>query len=876
MDLISTHVAADFDCLSSLIAARRLYPDPLLTLPGSVEGPVRRYLERPLVPIDLVPQRQIDRARVSRFVLVDVSSLERVGPLREWILESPHLPVDYYDHHPGTDLGLPHARGIVRAVGATTTLMVGLLRERGLALEAPEATTLALGIYEDTGFLTFATTTPEDLEAVAWLRRQGADLRAAADYLRQGLGSEQIRLYHDLLEARRVVRVRGQEVTLSAVQAQRYVQDAAGAVHHLVDQEGLRAFVALVAMEDQVVVIGRSRGGWVDMAALAARLGGGGHPPAASATVRGRPLPEVEAEVVRALEELVPAETVAADLMIPAPPPLPAGRSVRAALAALNRGHSDFTPVSDRGRVVGLLSRRTLDHALRHGLERAPVRDVLLAGFETLPRQAPIAELHRLLVGQELPAVGISDSSGALVGLVTRTRLFERLAESSPALGHPAGHARERGEEDLSALMARLLPAPLLDLLRGAGAEARSQGGAAYLVGGGVRDLLLEAPSSDLDLVIEGDAVALARRLRLRRGGRVHAHARFGTAAWILPGGHRLDFAGARREFYERPAALPEVEPGTLAQDLFRRDFTFNALAVRLDPSSFGRLVDPYGGQRDLRKGWVRVLHGLSFVEDPTRALRAIRFATRFRFTISGETEALIRASARRGLLETVSGARLWKELRLILEGERVVEALAALQRLGLLAPVLVRPRLERAQRARLEAVQEVLHWHRLRYDPVQADAALVGLMAVSEDLGTAERRALGRRLDLPPRLSRRLEEAPRQALELVRRLEPPRAPADSAVYLACRGLPIETLLYAMALAAAGPARPLLSRHLTSLIQVRREIGGEDLKRLGLAPGPAYARILEQVLLAKIDGRARTRREEMALARRLARAARQA
>jgi tRNA nucleotidyltransferase (CCA-adding enzyme) len=594
--------------------------------------------------------------------------------------------------------------------------------------------------------------------------------------------------------------------------------------------------------------------------------------------VRGRALPEVEAEVARALEELAPAETVAADLMIPTPPPLSARAGVGAALAAFNRCRADFMPVAERGRVVGLLGRRTLDQALHHGLERAPVREVLLAGFETLPRQAPLADLHRRLVERELPAVGITDSTGTLIGLVTRTRLFERLAESSPALLRAEAHPREEGtvagEEELAGAMERLLPSALLDLLRSAGAEARALGGAAYLVGGGVRDLLLGTPAADLDLVVEGDAVALARRLRSLHGGRVHAHGRFGTAAWILPSGQRLDFAGARREFYRRPAALPEVEPGTLAEDLFRRDFTINALAVRLDPTAWGRLVDLYGGRRDLRKGWVRVLHGLSFVEDPTRALRAVRFATRLGFAISGETEALIRASARRGLLEAVSGARLWKELRLILEGERVGEALAALQRLGLLAPLLGRPRLDRAQKARLEGIQEVLHWHRLRYDPARADAGLLGILALVEGMPAAERRAVARRLDLPPRLARRLEEAPRQARALVRRLESPRAPADSDVYLACRALPLDTLLYAMALAEDGRARPLLSRHLTTLQKVRREIGGEDLKRLGLAPGPAYARILEQVLLAKIDGRARTRRQELALARRLARAAR--
>ncbi len=875
MDLITTHVGADFDCMSSMLAARHLYPSPILVLPGSAEGPLRRYLERPLVAADIIPLRQVEREAISRYVLVDVCSLERLGPIGEWIRARPQTPVDYYDHHAETLPPIAGAHGVVRAVGATTTLLIGLLRERGVRIEAAEATALALGIYEDTGFLTFATTTPEDLEAVAWLRRQGADLRVISDYLRQGMTSDQIQIYHAMLQAARAHTLRGQEVTLAVVQAPRYVQDAAAAVHHLVDQERLRAFVALIAMEDQVLLIGRSRGGWLDMAAVAGRFGGGGHKAAASATLRGRGLAQIEAEVLAALEAVVPPAPLAADLMKPAGRPLPAARSVSQALAALNRRRQDLLPVGAGGRLLGVVTRRTLDQALHHGLGDAPVRDILHGELESVPPSAPLARLRDLLVEREMPAVAVVDEEGGLRGLVTRTDLFEHLAGSSPL--YPATLGKERApeeEEDLGERLSRALGEERQGLLRDIGREGAAAGTPAFLIGGVVRDLLLERPSADLDVVVEGDAAAVARRLAQVRGGEVRAHARFGTARWVLPRTLHVDFASARSEFYERPAALPQVEPGTLRQDLFRRDFTINTLALRLEPARFGRLVDLFGGRRDLKNGWVRVLHGLSFVEDPTRLLRAVRFSARLGFTITGETEALIRATARRGLLDLVSGERVWKELALILEGEHVLASLAHLERLGLLTAIHPALRLDAQARRRLERAEEVLHWYRLLYDTQKASPALVHLLALACPLRGTARRGLGERLALSPARRRTFEQAPALAAAAIRRLVGARSPQDSAVFLTCRRLPLETLLYAMALPSGEAARPYLSRYLTSLSRVKRDVTGEDLKRLGLLPGPEFGRILEEVLLAKLDGRAATRTEELALVRTLARAGR--
>jgi tRNA nucleotidyltransferase (CCA-adding enzyme) len=213
---------------------------------------------------------------------------------------------------------------------------------------------------------------------------------------------------------------------------------------------------------------------------------------------------------------------------------------------------------------------------------------------------------------------------------------------------------------------------------------ARRRGVGLYLVGGPVRDLLLQRPVGDLDLTVEGDAPALARELARVLGARVQVHAAFRTATLTLPDGERLDLATARTETYPRPGALPVVRPADIGGDLLRRDFTINALALKLAPDFEPRLLDPTGGRRDLQDGVIRFLHDRSPVDDPTRAFRAVRYAHRFGFRIPRETRDAIRAAIERGCFEAVSGDRLRRELQKILSERDRPGALRRLRELGL------------------------------------------------------------------------------------------------------------------------------------------------------------------------------------------------
>jgi len=232
------------------------------------------------------------------------------------------------------------------------------------------------------------------------------------------------------------------------------------------------------------------------------------------------------------------------------------------------------------------------------------------------------------------------------------------------------------------------LPSRVLNLLRDAGVCAEEMGFCAYAVGGIVRDLFLRRDNLDVDVVIEGDGIAFASGFSVGHNARLLTYEKFGTANLVFPDGLKVDVATARTETYERPAALPLVMPGSIRDDMSRRDFSINTLAVSLNPDRFGELLDLFHARNDIRKRLIRVLHEKSFIDDPTRIFRAARFEKRFGFRIDSITEELIKDAVSAGLIERLSGHRISSELRLILKEEDPLLPVRRLDELGALSVV--------------------------------------------------------------------------------------------------------------------------------------------------------------------------------------------
>ncbi len=420
---------------------------------------------------------------------------------------------------------------------------------------------------------------------------------------------------------------------------------------------------------------------------------------------------------------------------------------------------------------------------------------------------------------------------------------------------------------DLARRMEERLPERATDMLRSSGELAARRGQSVFAVGGFVRDLLLGRENLDIDLVVEGDGIAFARALAAGLGGTCKAFDRFGTAAVYFKDRSKIDVATARVESYRRPAALPDVKCSSLREDLYRRDFTINSLAVMLNPGGYGRLIDFFGGQEDLKRGIVRALHRGSFIDDPTRALRAIRFAHRYRFRISGMTGRLIQDAIRDKLFDRLSGKRIFAEIRLLLMEERPVKVLGLMERYGLLTVIHKGLGMGAEGRIQLRRLERAIDWLAVNLPVENFYRWLAYFVVLLGPLSEGELKRVRERLDIGGKREREVLDKRAAAHSGLKRLRLMRRPKMSDIYRALEGLPLELLLYLMGRADTRPLRSRISHYILHLRHVRLSVTGRELIGLGLVPGPQYGEILHRLLLARVDGRVRDREEEIEFVR---------
>jgi tRNA nucleotidyltransferase (CCA-adding enzyme) len=675
IQLILTHENTDFDGLAAQLAAWKLYPQAVPVLPRRPNRNLRDFLtlywdELPYVRYEDLPRRP----DIDRIILVDTQTLVTPRGM------TGETAVQIIDHHPLSRDLPPNWTYSGEEVGATTTLLLERIVAAGLSINQVEATLLTLGIYEDTGSLSYPTTTGRDLRHATWLVEHGANLAVVSDFLHHPLTDDQLALYDALLDSAEAIDFAGHTIVIATARAEGYVEEISTLAHKIRDLYDPAGLFLLVDLGEYLQLVARSTTDAVDVGHIATHFGGGGHTRAAAALIREQTVEAAHRHLIDYLERHIhPTETVA-QIMSYGVHTLPADITVDEAAEAMVRyGFEGFPIVGQDGQIVGILSRREIDRAKRLRLGSNPVRDYMTKGnIEVVPGDS-IERLQQVMTQHGVGQVPVT-SDGEIVGVVTRTDLIKLWA--TPA--HKPPRPREIAKKIKDAL-----PCPLLDLLQEASQQAHDMGYPLYVVGGFVRDLLLGESNLDMDLVVEGDAIRLARRLARQIPARTRSHKQFGTAKIILAGRvaefgiPSLDFATARMEFYAHSAALPEVERSSIKADLHRRDFTINTMAIRLDSGHYGELLDFYGGEQDLKNGLIRALHSLSFVEDPTRIMRAARFEQRLGFVIESRTAELIDGAL--SMLSRVSGERIRHELYLILEERQPERVLCRLNALGVL-----------------------------------------------------------------------------------------------------------------------------------------------------------------------------------------------
>jgi len=864
MYLVCTHEQADFDAVASLLGVRLLDPEAMPVLPRRVNRNVRAFVTLYGDHLPFVEFGELPRTRVDRLTVVDTQSPPSIKGMREDTI------VHLIDHHPpGDDLD-PSWTVHIEEMGATVTLLVEEIQEAGRNPSPVQATLLLLGIYEDTGSLSYASTTPRDVRASAWLLERGADLNLVGEFLNHPLSNGQRDLYDRLSESIETHEYHGLSIIVALGEARGLVEEISTLAHKLRDVFDPDGLFVLVGLNGSVQLVARSTTDELDVGAVAEHFGGGGHSRAAAALIRERNSAQVRDELIEFLGSFIEPAPKVGEIMSRDPQLLKPDVKISEVGERMQRfGHEGY-PIVESGRVCGLLTRRAVDRALSHGMGSQPVSRIMEAGDLVVRMDDSVNHLQKVMIEHGWGQVPVVDpDSGEIVGIVTRTDLLNSLG---------TGLEREY-KPSLVGELEDALSGPRLALLHLVAREAEKRGDALYIVGGFVRDLILSAPSVDYDLVVEGDAIGLARSLVAAYGGRESSHQRFGTAKWQLDRGNQqlcaalecesleantlpryLDFVSARTEFYTHPTALPSVRRGSIKLDLHRRDFTINTLALRLDGRYYGQLLDHWGGGRDLRNQKIRVLHSLSFMDDPTRILRAVRLEQRFNFQIVDRTLELLNEAI--SLLDRVSGERIRSEFDTIFNEPKFAVIMARLQTLGLLKainPALVwDPWIE----ARMEAIRHFEPPDSWRLEePTERDFLYYAVWLFR--LTPKEVEGVGHRLRFPAvvlgdilqavglnSFLQSLAETPVPST-IVARLDSVRERALMASCLALNDLP--------------EICQILKKYLGEWRFIQPKLDGEVLRAMGLSQGPIYGEILWKLRAAWLDGEIRNEVQEKAL-----------
>jgi tRNA nucleotidyltransferase (CCA-adding enzyme) len=881
MELLTTHVGADFDALASVLVARRLFPEAEVFFPGSREESVRRMLAAGVVRFDELRQKEIDPGELRRVILCDCRQPDRLGVVADWLAARPAVEILAYDHHPDSPHDIATSGGRVDpGAGSTSTILVEELRSRGMTVPAEDATLLLLGIYEDTGSLSYPTAGARDLEAAAWLLRGGANLAAVRRFASRQLDEIHLEVLHRMTEALEIHRLRGHRIGVVALELGSYVNELAPLVSRCLELFELPLLFALFGETERVTVIARGEVAGFDLgSAMAAFAAGGGHATAAAGSIKGATTIEARERLLEFLPAVLPPVARAADLMVRSFLTVAAEETIADAKARIVEGKVNAAPVVEPdGRVAGIVTRQALDAALQHGLGERPVETAMSRDVEWVRPDAAADDLAEPLLGTRPRLVLVGDAeNGRAEGVVSRMAVLRHLHGRVQAAADPAERrARaERGQRAQAGPLLAQLPPAARRRVDVAAEVSRRHGIPAFLVGGVVRDLLLGRETRDLDLVVEGDGLAFARLYAKALDGRAREHPAFLTAVVIDRDGVHVDLATARSEFYRAPAALPEVQTSALRQDLFRRDFTINTLAVRLGPETSPELIDFFGARRDLDEKTLRVLHSLSLIDDPTRVLRAVRLEARLGFHISAETRRLIGVALREGVFERLSGTRLREELYALLDEPasalRALERLDELELVGVLHPQL---RLDAGTRARLRECQAAWDWLEVAGLPEpRVEPRRLLLLALVFALGEEATAGLADRLALAGHDRERLLEAVRRVLVAAEILDA--APPPHRVYRTLQPLHGEEILFLLAI-GDEERRGRVRHYLTELQGLRLAVRGSDLLGHGVPAGPELGRALEVTLDARLDGRIPASAElEFALdvARRLSEAA---
>jgi len=859
LKVITTHNNPDFDGFASCVGMKKLHPDFEIVISGVPMQNLKEYLRLYEDAFPYLTSEQIAKVEegIEELIIVDTPGLERIGDEIKRKLK-PGAKITIVDHHPDirsdedsestVNNAAYNVTKIIQQSGAATSIVTKMMKERGIKPNKMESTLLGIGIYEDTGSLLFSSTTLDDIDAIRYLFEHGLEVEIVAEYVKFDLTIDQKLLLQNLLQNTQVYTIDNHVITITYAETEKFIGGLSAVVAKYWYAQEPETLITVVRMGKKVFIVGRTKSPDVDIRGLVSEFGGGGHRQAASATLSMVAVEEVIHKVLSLLPKYISSGLKAKDIM---------SSPVRTALAfetieQVNKimevtGHNGI-PIVEGDRLVGIVTKKTIEKAINHGLGKRPVKSVMTSKLITAKTDTPVSTLKKLMIEHDVGRIPILDENNILVGIVTRSDIIR--ASQKQLVQTSQEHEPSFNFKNITEIIYERLDRRIINLLRLIGVYGNEIKMPVYVVGGFVRDLLLNIPNYDIDVVVEGNGIEFAKYVGKQLDAIVVPYEKFYTATLVFKDGFKIDVATARTEYYEKPGELPQVDVSTIKKDLYRRDFTINAMAIKLNPNEFGVLYDFFNCQKDLEEGIIRILHNLSFIEDPTRMIRAVRFESRYNFKIEEHTLEILKRNLEANYLERVSGARIRQEIEKILEERQPLIAIRRLAELGILKHIFPKTYYTPTMDEKLERVFRFLPLVKQRYQNISDFYAISTVLLEFYDKETLD--FMRNRYGYPKKFIESLKFTENMMLPLKSMIESQLSFSDIYKVIG-KGNPYIFIHLSAYLDDEG--QQYLLRYIDAILKTKLEkvTGKYVMEKFNLKSGPVINEILETLYAMKLD-----------------------
>ncbi|HQB40221.1 MAG TPA: CBS domain-containing protein [Candidatus Cloacimonadota bacterium] len=713
MIIIISHVNCDLDAFSSMIAAKLLFPEAKLCLSGAPDVGVKQLLKDYPERFDLIKEKNVNLNKIKSVVLVDNSNFDRAGKIGLFLKAKPNIPIICYDHHtpPSNRDDFVYFRH--EYYGACATILIKEMIDQGISPDPLTASILALGIYSDTGSFKAINTSPDDFSAMAYLLNNGASIGFIKNYIQPQLNTKNLKIMNQIASSLETYEIRGVIINYLDIELKEEIYNISNLLYYIRQSENMKCMFFFMKLPEKIIIIGRSDYSFIQVNSILKEFGGGGHASSASATVHQTDLESVKKKVYDLTLQSIKEYGTVADIMSKDVETANVRSRIFEVGKKLSNHNFGAIPILKDKKVVGIVTKKDVGQAVLHKLSSKTVDHIMSTDIISITSDTSIYKAQEMLIKHSIGRLLVidTDSKGnsKLVGILSRRDIIKATFEQQTRLNQDSF-------DNVKGLLNKINPS-VLEVIKVIADFADILQKDAWLVGGFVRDLLMNKESMDIDIVIEGDAIEFSKALSDRLNLPFAGFSQFRTAVIVF--NHKranvikVDFASARSEIYDKPGILPAVEMSSIKNDLYRRDLTINSIAVQINQKHFGRLFDFYNGRKDIQNKIIKTLNNMSFSDDPTRILRAVRFEQRYQFEIDTKTKHLIMSALDLKLIQNVAVERITQELVKACDDEHVNLFFARLEELSILKSINPNLKMTNEKQKQMKRAERIILWYK-------------------------------------------------------------------------------------------------------------------------------------------------------------------